>query len=80
MFKRLFWLSVGMTLGLGGSFWVQRRLRQSIERFLPDRVAQQATESVRRLRDDLRAAALEGQAAMQEREVSLRAQLRPPAV
>jgi hypothetical protein len=79
VFKRLFWLCVGTVVGLGGSFWAQRRLRQRIERYAPERVAQQVSSSARALGADVRAAAQEGRAAMREREESLRAQFRPAA-
>jgi hypothetical protein len=79
MFKRLFWLTVGTALGFGGSVWAQRRLRQKIEQYYPERVAQQVSTSVRTLSADVLAAAKEGRAAMQERELALRARIRPPA-
>lgn len=76
MFKRLFWLTVGTMLGFGGSFWLQKRLRQKIEQYYPDRVARQVSGSVRTLGGDLAAAAKEGREAMREREEALRARLR----
>ncbi len=66
MFKRLFWLLVGATAGLGGSYWFQRRVRQAVDRFAPDNV-----------QADVRAALTEGRTAMQQREAELRARYRP---
>ena len=74
MFKRLFWLTVGTLLGLATSFWAQRRVRQVVRRYAPDHVARQVSWSVRNLARDLREAALDGRAAMREREASLRAE------
>lgn len=79
MFKRLFWLTLGTLVGFGGSVWAQRRIKEKIERYYPDRVAEQVTTTVRTLGQDVRSAAQEGRAAMREREESLRAQFRPPA-
>ncbi|MDQ4098110.1 MAG: hypothetical protein M3144_09615 [Actinomycetota bacterium] len=78
MFKRLFWLSVGTALGLGGSLWAQRRFRRQIERYKPDEMTRRAVTRVRGLRADVRAAARQGRDAMREREEMLRSQYRPP--
>lgn len=79
MFKRLFWLTVGTMLGFGGSFWLQRRLREKIERYYPERVANQLAQGVKAIGGDIRAATQEGRAAKRDREESLRSQLRPPS-
>lgn len=75
MSKRLFWLAAGVGLAV----WAQRRLRAQVERYLPERVTQRATASVRSLGEDVRDAAREGRSAMKAREESLRAQFRPTA-
>ncbi|MBA2279733.1 MAG: hypothetical protein M3527_05245 [Actinomycetota bacterium] len=62
MFKRLFWLTVGVASGFGGSVWLQRRVRQAIDRFAPASV-----------QSDMRAAVAEGRTAMRSREAELRA-------
>jgi CO dehydrogenase/acetyl-CoA synthase beta subunit len=79
MFKRLFWLVVGTAVGFTGSVWLQRRLRQRIERYAPEQVADRVSTSVRSITADARAAARLGREAAREKEESLRAQLRPPA-
>ncbi len=62
MIKRLFWL----LMGAGLSLWLTRAVRQKVERYAPPTL-------VRRLADDLRAAAREGREAMHAREHELRA-------
>ena len=64
MFKRLFWLVVGFTLGLASSWAVTRRLRRVAERFAP-------TDVVDRWSDNVRSAVSEGRTAMRTRETEL---------
>lgn len=61
MFKRLFWMTTGIAVGLGGSYWIQRRLRQAVDRLTPEHV-----------QADLKAAWAEGRIAMRTRELQLR--------
>ncbi len=75
MFKRLFWLTVGMAIGFGTSFWVYRTVRQTLDRYRPEQVADAVATSLRGLRDDLRAALAEGREAMRQAEAELRAEL-----
>ncbi|MGH9165882.1 MAG: hypothetical protein ACRDZW_10275 [Acidimicrobiales bacterium] len=75
MFKRLFWMAVGVGLGFGASFWVMRTLRQQVARYSPDRVASDLSGALRAFGQDLRAAAGEGAEAMRERERELRAEV-----
>ena len=64
MFKRLFWLIVGFTLGIASSWAVTRRLRRMAERFAP-------TDVVDRWSGNVRSAVTEGRSAMREREDEL---------
>lgn len=68
MFKRLFWMGVGV----GASFWVRRRVRDTVGRYQPQRVSGEVVAAVHRLGDDVRAAVHEGRVAMREREAELR--------
>ena len=79
MFKRLFWLAVGLGMGLGMSFWLTRLLRQTAARYSPERLGEDLAGAVRELGRDLRAAAMEGREAMREREAELRERLAPDA-
>ena len=75
MFKRLFYLAVGMGLGFGLSLWLTRLVRSTIERYTPERVSADLAASARRLGEDLRAAVADGRTAMREREAELRESL-----
>jgi hypothetical protein len=75
MFKRLFWLLVGTGFGFGASFWMMRVIRETVERYKPERVSADLTNAMRGLGADLRAAVAEGRQAMREREAELRAEL-----
>ena len=66
MFKRLFWLGLGIAAGFGGSYWIQQRVKQTVDRFAPDR-----------LQADAKAAVSEGRAAARARERELRQRYRP---
>ena len=65
MFKRLFWLVVGFTLGLGSSWALTRKLRRMAARYAPTEVAD-------RWGGTMRAAVDEGRAAMRSREAELK--------
>ena len=39
MFRRLFWLLVGAGFGFGVSFWLMRFVKQTVERYSPERVS-----------------------------------------
>ena len=71
MFKRLFWLMVGIAFGATLAVMVARQFR----RYRPDAVATDAAESLRRFGADLRAAVKEGREAMAEHEAAIRAEL-----
>ena len=75
MFKRLFWLLVGAGFGFGVSFWFMRLVRETIERYSPERVSADLAGALRGFGADLRAAVAEGREAMREREAELRAQM-----
>jgi hypothetical protein len=75
MFKRLFWMMFGVGLGFGMAFWLSRVLKQTAERYSPERVSNDMADGLRRLGSDVRAAVTEGREAMRERETQLRADL-----
>ena len=76
--RRIIWTSVGYSLGLGTSFYIQKRMRHAIQRIAPEQVRAdvsakgkatvgRAKDTVDRVRDvaiDLRDAAHDGVEAM----------------
>jgi hypothetical protein len=66
VFKRLFWLAVGLAAGFTGSVWLQRRVKQAVDRFTPEHV-----------QTDVKAAFAEGKSAMRQRERELRNRYSP---
>lgn len=75
MLKRLFWLLLGAGFGFGVSFWLVRTIRQTVERYTPERMSAELASALRDLGKDLRAAVAEGRDAMREREAELRAEM-----
>jgi hypothetical protein len=77
MFKRIFWLIVGAGFGFGVSFWLMRFVRETVNRYSPERVSGDVAQALRSLGADIREAAKEGREAMREREAQLREELAP---
>ena len=75
MFKRFFWLSVGVVTGSWLTLRFKRRVQETVERVLPERVASDVTARARLLAANVRDAAREGRAVMKEREAALRSEL-----
>jgi hypothetical protein len=75
VFKRLLWLTVGAGFGFGVAFWLMRFVRETANRYSPERVSSDLAGAVRGLGHDIRAAVAEGREAMRERESELRAEL-----
>ncbi|MBK9178384.1 MAG: hypothetical protein IPM45_02220 [Acidimicrobiales bacterium] len=78
MIRRAFWLGTGIGVGVGASYWVNRAVRRTAERYTPARIGGDVVETVRELGADLVDAVREGRQAMREREAELRAGLVPP--
>jgi len=75
VFKRLFWLAVGVGLGFGLSFWMARAVKRTAERYTPESVAGRLGDTLGAVGRDLREALREGREAMAQREAELRADL-----
>ncbi len=73
MFRRLFWLLIGMGFGFGASFWMMRFVKETVARYSPERVSADLTDALKGLGADLRVAVADGREAMREREAELRA-------
>ncbi|MEI7886679.1 MAG: hypothetical protein WCJ04_04720 [Actinomycetes bacterium] len=76
--KRLFWLSVGVVAGASGTVWAERKIRTQLDSLQPDHLAVLAQKRAVSLGRQLVDAAVEGRAAMRDREVELRDQYRSP--
>ena len=75
MFKRLFWLMTGAGLGFGMSFWIMRMVRETVERYSPQRLSSELSQAARGVGLDVRQAVAEGREAMRQHEAELRAQV-----
>ena len=75
MFRRLFWLVIGAGFGFGVSFWLMRFIRETVDRYRPERVSADLAEALSAFGKDLRAAVHEGRIAMREREAELKSQM-----
>ncbi len=75
MFKRLLWLVVGAGFGFGMAFWLMRFVRETVQRYAPDRLSSELAAALRGLGKDIRAAVADGRAAMYEREDEIRSEL-----
>lgn len=75
MFKRLFWLTLGASLGFGFSFWMTKVIKQTVERYAPRRLSSELAGGIRALGQDFKAAIAEGGKAMRAQEAALRAQV-----
>jgi hypothetical protein len=64
LFRRLFWLIFGFTLGVASSWAVTRRVRRVVQRLAP-------ADVVDRWSDNVKSAVTEGRTAMRTREVEL---------
>jgi hypothetical protein len=75
VFKRLFWLVIGAGFGFGVSFWLMRFVRETVNRYSPERVSGDLAGALRSFGADLRAAVAEGREGMREAEAELRSRL-----
>lgn len=75
MFKRIIWMGTGMAVGAGGAFWAKHKVEATVEKYLPEHVADRAATQAKDLGRTVRAAATEGREAMRQREQELRSQV-----
>jgi len=69
--KRIVWTTVGYSLGLGSSVWMQRRVKRTVERYAPAQVRSDLAERGRHLVVDVREAARDGAEVMRQVEHDL---------
>ena len=75
MFRRLLWLVIGAGFGFGVSFWLMRFVKETAERYRPERISEDLTGAIRSLGSDIRAAVADGRVAMREREEEVRSSI-----
>lgn len=83
VFKRVIWWSAGAVMGAGGSSWLQRKFRRTVQakvaKLAPSAVAGRVSDRVRGIGTDVRgtvrSAVDEGRTAMRDRERELHAEL-----
>ena len=73
MFRRLFWLFLGVGFGFGTSFWVMRFVKETAARYSPERVSADLSGALKGFGADLLLAVADGREGMREREAQLRA-------
>ena len=80
MIKRPFWLLTGVALGVGGTIWVERQVREAVQRLEPDNLAREVVErtrdGARRVGGRVLDAVETGRAASEQRERELRREMR----
>jgi hypothetical protein len=77
LFRRLFWLGTGASVGFGGAMWIRSKVRRAVAKVMPDRVAADVASGARRAGSNVRDAFAEGRDAMRAREAELRDELAP---
>jgi hypothetical protein len=75
VFKRITWMGIGMAVGATGAFRAKRKVEATIDRYLPEQVADRAAASARGVGHVVRAAAQEGRDVMRATESELRARV-----
>jgi hypothetical protein len=75
VFRRLFWLLIGVGFGFGTSFWLMRFVKETAARYSPERVSADLAGAIKGFGADLRLAVADGREAMREREAELRAEI-----
>jgi hypothetical protein len=76
MFKRVTWLGVGFTLGVGTTVVAARKARQQLDRYKPPAIVDRVTTSISTksvtIKDQVVEAVTVGRAAAKDREAELR--------
>jgi len=75
VFRRLFWLSVGLAIGFSTSFWLFRVVRETVNRYTPEQIVDNLGVVLGRVGSQVRSAVAEGHQAMREAEADLRSEV-----
>jgi hypothetical protein len=74
LFRRVFWVGTGVSVGFGGAMWIRNRVQRALDRVMPQRLRSEAAQGARKVGGNVRGAFSEGRAAMREREAELRSE------
>ena len=77
LFRRLFWMGTGVSVGFGGAMWIRNRIQRAVDRVMPQRLRADASHQARKVGGNVRGAFSEGRAAMRAREAELRSDYAP---
>lgn len=77
LFRRIFWVGTGVSMGFGGAMWIRARVLRAVERVMPQRVQKDVTHGVKRVGGTVVGAVSEGRAAMRAREAEMRRDYAP---
>jgi hypothetical protein len=77
LFRRIFWIGTGVSMGFGGAMWIRRRIQRAVEAVMPQRVQKQVARRARRAGGSVVGAVSEGRAAMRAREAEMRREYAP---
>jgi hypothetical protein len=75
MFKRVVWFGSGFTAGMAGGWYVQRTVRQRIERYAPENLRVEVASRADAIRTDVVAAVSEGREVMRRYQEDARSDL-----
>jgi hypothetical protein len=73
MFKRVTWVGVGFTLGVGTTVVAARKARQQLDRYKPNAITTRVTDRAVDFRDQVADALSDGRRAARQKEKELRA-------
>jgi len=77
LFRRIFWMGTGVSVGFGGAMWIRRRIQRAVEAVMPQRVRSNVARGARRAGGTVAVAVSEGRAAMKAREAEMRREYPP---
>jgi hypothetical protein len=75
MFKRVIWFGSGFTAGMAGGWYVQRGVRQRIERYAPENLRTEVAARAESIRSDVAIAISEGREVMRRYQDDARGEM-----
>lgn len=72
LFRRIFWVGTGVSVGFGGAMWIRARVLRAVEAVMPQRVQKRVARRAQRAGGTVAGAFSEGRSAMRSREAELR--------